>query len=393
MSGQGSHERWQTARDLKDELLWIAQGPVHSKPPDSSAPVSVGLPVKWILSVALAAVAALAIYFALSHRQVSDVPNTRFMVTPPENSTLALVNVGGPISVSPDGRQLVFVAATSDGKHHLWVRSLDTISARMLTATDDAAYPFWSPDARFVGFFADGKLKKTAVSGGPPQVLADAPNGRGGSWSHDDVILFSPHAVSGLYRLAASGGEPVGVTALDAGRNESGHSWPRFLPDGRKFIYYAFTDRQETSGVYLGSLESKQGRLLLSTASNAVYAPPRDRDPAYLLFARGTTLLAQPLDSEMRFAGEPSPVGENLGYYEGFPDCGFPISDNGVLAYGSGLVYPPTQLVWFDRQGKQLGSVGTPGNHTTPRLSPNQKRIAVGEMYGSNNRGQDRPCH
>jgi Tol biopolymer transport system component len=334
-----------------------------------------------MLPVVAAVAVAVAVPMAYLLRRPVEAPSTRFLITPPENSTLALVNVAGPISVSPDGRQVAFVASGGDGKNYLWIRSLDSLSSRMLSRTDDPAYPFWSPDSRSIGFFAGGKLNRVATSGGPPQILCDAPSGRGGSWNRKDEILFSPTPVSGLYRVAATGGQPAVVTRLDASRSESGHTWPQFLPDGQRFLYYVFTGQQESSGIYVGSLHSNERRHLLTAKSNAAYLPPRSRGPGLLLFAQGATLMAQPFDADqLQVSGVPSPVAEGVGYYEGFRIADFSVSQNAVLAYGSGIVYPLTQLIWFTREGKQLGSVGTPGHHTVPRLSPDQKKLAVGRM-------------
>ena len=372
-------DRWQTARDLKDELQWISEGMSQSaKPVISVSKKKHFSSMLLVTAAAIVLLGGLAIYFI---RKPVQMPSTRFLVPPPENSTMALVNVGGPLAISPDGRQLTFVASGPDGNNHLWVRSLDVLSARMLPGTSDASYPFWSPDARFVGFFAEGKLKKIALSGGPSQPLCDAPSGRGGSWSRDNIILFSPHPVSGLYRITAAGGEATAVTKRDLAGNESGHIWPQFFPDGRKFLYYVSTGKQESSGIYAGSLDSKEPRHLLSANSNAAYAPPRGGEPGYLLFARGTTLIAQPFDHEkLRLSGESVSVAESLGYYEGFRIADFSVSQNGVLAYGSGIVYPLTQLTWFDRGGKQLESVGTAANQVAPRIAPDGQRVAVARM-------------
>jgi eukaryotic-like serine/threonine-protein kinase len=372
-------DRWQTARDLKDELQWIGEGMLQSEP---AGPGSNKKHFPWMLSAVVAvlvlALAGLAIYVV---RKPVQMPSTRFLVPPPENSIMALVNVGGPVAISPDGRQLTFVASGLDGNNYLWVQALDSVSARMLQGTSDASYPFWSPDSRLVSFFAEGKLKKIALSGGPPQVLCDAPSGRGGSWSRDNIILFSPHPVSGLYRIAAAGGEAIAVTTRDLAANESGHTWPQFFPDGRKFLHYVSTGKQESSGIYSGSLDSKERRHLLSANSNAAYAAPTGAEPGYLLFARGTTLIAQPFDHEkLRLSGESVSVAENLGYYEGFRIGDFSVSQNGVLAYGSGIVYPLSQLIWFDRGGKQLESVGTAAHQVAPRLAPDEQWIAMARM-------------
>ena len=153
------------------------------------------------------------------------------------------------------------------------------------------------------------------------------------------------------------------------------------MPDGRKFLYYVFARQREYPGIYSGSLNSDERRQVLSANSNVAYAPPGKGEAGYLLFVRGTTLVAQPFDAErLQLSGEPLPVAEQLGYYEGFRIGDFSVSQNGALAYGSGIVYPMAQLIWFDHEGKQLGSVGTAGHYTTPRFSPDQHRFAVGRM-------------
>src|SRR5262249_30925079 len=216
----------------------------------------------------------------------------KLSLSAPEGTSLV-----GSIAVSPDGRQLAFAAATPEGRSSLWVRPFDSLSARSLPGTEGAAYPFWSPDSRFLGFFAERKLKTVRVEGGPPQVLWDAFDARGGTWSRVGVIVFSWNDRDPLRRIDRTGGAAASVTALDPSRQESSHQWPHFLPDGRDFLYLVWSAQTEARGVYMGSLDAaKKPKRLLAADWGAVYA----RGPGqtgYVLSLRGQTLLAQPFDA------------------------------------------------------------------------------------------------
>jgi hypothetical protein len=268
------------------------------------------------------------------------------------------------MAVSPDGLRLVFVAISSSGARSLWLRPLGTLSAQPLAGTDGANYPFWSPDSRFLGFFADGKLKKIDVSGGPPQTLCDAGNGCGGTWNRDGVIVFAPDPRSALYRVSASGGPSVALP-LDESRKERFHHFPCFLPDGRHFIYRAGVtpaySRDEVNGIYAGSLESNDYKLILRADTNAVYAS------GYLLFWRDGALMAQPLDEKgLELTGEALPVAEQVQFDFGSGRGAFSVSQNGVLIFQSGSPGGARQLTWFDRDGKQAARLGEPGFSRQP---------------------------
>jgi hypothetical protein len=179
-----------------------------------------------------------------------------------------------------------------------------------LVGTQGASYPFWSPDAKFIGFFADGKLKKVDASGGQVQVLCDAPSGRGGTWNRDGVIVFTPDGFGGLFRVSSSGGPPLEMTQPDAARFETSHRWPMFLPDGKHFLYLAanFGGRLENNAIFLGALDSQERRLLVSTSANAAYA-----EPGYLLYLRDKTLVAQSFDRRRYvLSGEPHTMSDEL---------------------------------------------------------------------------------
>ena len=282
-----------------------------------------------------------------------------------------------PVSfaLSPDGRQIVFVAS-GDGAARLWLRRLDATSAQPLTGTEGASYPFWSPDSRSVGFFADSKLKRIDIGGGSPQTLTDACN-RGGTWSPDGTILFTRAAASPLSRIPASGGEPVAVTKLN---KQTNHRFPQFLPGGRQFLFYA-QGTPETAGIYLGSLDSSETKRLAAADTAGVYSPD-----GWLLFIRAGTLLAQRLDlGRGELTGDPVTVADPVAFDAAFNAGAFSVSAAGLVAYRSGGA-GQRQLVWFDRSGKTLGTMGAPdaNNLSSPILSPDGRRVAVSRTVQGN---------
>ena len=297
----------------------------------------------------------------------------RFTVQPPER-----VAPTSQLAISPDGTSLAFTGIDSSGRVLLYVRPLHTLAAQPLAGTEEAQFPFWSPDSRFIGFFAGSKLKKIEATGGPAQVLCDAPNPRGGAWNQDGIIIFVPNGGVGLSRVSAAGGVPTSLTTLDSTRKETSHRWPYFLPDGKHFIYFVNGAQTDKRGIFVTSLDSKEQKLLLVTTTNAVFA-----SPDYLFFSRDRTLMAQRFDlGKLELTGEPFPVAEQVGS-TGFNLGNFSVSQNGTLAYASGS--PARQLVWFDRNGKQLGRVGPPGIYFDIVLSPDEKRVTIqrGDPTGS----------
>ncbi|MDA2931469.1 protein kinase, partial [Acidobacteria bacterium AH-259-O06] len=315
----------------------------------------------------VAAVIIAALHFGQSPEGLHTI---RFLISPPEKISFRSYDL--PV-VSADGQQIVFSGLDESGNAYLWVRKMDALTAQKLSGTEGAALPFWSPDSRFIGFFADRKLKKIDASGGPSLTLAEAPFGLGGTWSRDGTIVFAPTAAGPLHRVSAAGGEATPVTTLDQSRQEISHQWPYFLPDGRHFLYLARSQQQEQSGIYIGSLDSKESKFLLRADSNVAYAPP-----GYLLFGREQTLMAQPFDvKNLQVTAEPFPIVEQVGRYTSASVMTFSVSENGVLVYHSGGT-ANSRLVWLDRAGKQLGLVGEPGPYGQIVLSPDEKRVAVG---------------
>jgi len=335
-----------------------------------------------VLLVALAAGA-----FAYFRRAPEETHAVRFFVSPPETWSLARqADPGGaaqvPLTVSPDGLRVAFVAVGADGRTLLWVRSLDTLSAEPLAGTEGASRPFWSPDSRFLGFFADGKLKKIDVSGGPAITLCDAPSQRGGTWSRDGVIVFAPTNTSALQKVSAAGGVPTAATSLAQG--ETSHTQPSFLPDGRHFLYRTGAAAPNPGlSIYLASLDSAERKLLLNTDSaNVLYSQ------GHLLFLRETTLMAQPFDARrLELTGEAFPIAEQIQTTAGAPPYGFfSASQNGVLAYQTGTGAVGTRLMWFDRTGKQTGALGDPAVYNDLGLSPDGKRASVNILEGGRTR-------
>jgi Tol biopolymer transport system component len=310
--------------------------------------------VGWIAAGVFAIVALVLGYF--NFRRPSDDPRLlKVSVLPPEKVTL----LGDIPAVSPDGRRLAFSGAL-DGKVSLWVRNLASLEAHEMPGTEGGSLPFWSPDSRSIGFFASGKLKKTEAVGGPVVNLCDAPDGRGGTWNQDDVILFASAIISPVFRVPAAGGTPVPVTTIN--EQEPGHRYPWFLPDGRHFLYTAYGQNRENDAVYVADLESKERRRLILATSNVIYA-----SPGYLLFLRDLTLMSQPFDAgKLQTTGDAVPVAEHVGYMALDIRAFFSASRNGMLVYDSpeGDASSATlnsQLTWFDRSGRKSGLVGVPG--------------------------------
>ena len=308
----------------------------------------------------------------------------KFQISPsgslPEGLTFAVV--------SPDGRHLAFAATGSDGVARLWIRDLDSLEVRALADTyRKVLHFFWSPDSRFIGFQAGGKLAKIEISGGPAQALCDVQRDVvGGSWNREGVIVFGDSGARGLMQVSAAGGVASPLTTFDLSRKEVIHVLPSFLSDGQHFLYLRASSIPENSGVYVGSLNTKpeeqDSRRLIATTSGPVYVPSSDSDSGQVLFLRQGTLMAQPFDARrLEPSGEAVPIAEQVGSYI---DVGlFSASSNGVLVYrsGAGLDY---QLRWLDQQGKVLGTVAEPGRYNSLALSPEGRRVAVSRTNPDN---------
>jgi serine/threonine protein kinase len=357
-------ERWQSARDLLLELKWIASGGSQAGLRSEGIP---GSRRYYRLSWALVAVLSLSVLVLLTvsrNRAPTSAAPLRFLIHPPENSYF---NVAGRAAVSPDGRHLTFVAPGSNGKDVLWVRSFDSLAAHSLAGTEGALFPFWSPDSRWIGFFANrSTLQKIDINGGPPISIASALAGNGATRSRDGVIVFGTGATRLLYRVSAAGGE---VVPLTKGEKAVTGGWlaPYFLPDGNHYLYEA---RQAGAGhaVYLSSLDSDTSKLLVHGGTSPAY------QRGYLLYLLGTTLIAQPFDAKrLEIVGDASALAEQVQY--------FSASQTGaVLAYWTGAAENLPQLMWFDRSGNPLGKLGDPVHQFNIRLSPDGTKVAA-EIY------------
>jgi eukaryotic-like serine/threonine-protein kinase len=365
---KNARRRWQAVGDVRIEIENVLANPAveAGSIPISSTPHKSRERFAWLVAALfLIAVIALAIPTIAHLRETPpDAPReTRLDVATPSTAD--------PISfaLSPDGRQLVYVAST-DGQTGLWVRPFDKTTAQFLPGTEGATYPFWSPDSRSIGFFDGAKLKRIDLAGGSPQTLTDAAN-RGGMWGLGGAILFTRSTGGPIFRVSATGGEATAVTKLE---KQTSHRFPQFLPDGRHFLFLA-QGSPETSGIYLGSLDSSETKRLVASESAGVYAPE-----GWLLFIRSGTLLAQHLDlAKQQLTGEVITVADPITYDSGVQAPAVSVSATNVITYRAGGGSGQRQLTWFDRSGKALGTLAAPdqNNLLAPRLSPDGRRVAA----------------
>jgi serine/threonine protein kinase/Tol biopolymer transport system component len=339
--------------------------------------------VAW--AVAAASLLALTVSVAWNRTASRDAPAAAL---PTHTSSIVLpdyLRLAGPsagrFALSPDGRQLAIVAVDSSGTSRLYIRRLDSRAAQPLAGTEDAAFPFWSPDSRFVAFLAQSKLKKIAVIGGDVVTLADAAFGATGAWNQNDVILFTPRGNAPLFRVSASSGTPMEATTLVDETGDVQHSFPFFLPDGRHFLFFVVGGKAgqiDPRGVYLGSLDRDVPiRPLVEGATNAQYAN------GHLIFLRGGVLFAQPFDVErLQLHGEARTLVtqvQTLDRSVSDVTGAFTLSQTGLLAYQSTSRFL-TQLTWFDRQGNRLSTVGERGDYTDVSLARDGSRVVTSVM-------------
>jgi dipeptidyl aminopeptidase/acylaminoacyl peptidase len=361
-------ERWQSAQDVAGQLRWIAE--------ESSSRVGVPKTVStrrkgrergaWaVAGVAVIVAAALAALWVTGRPSAPEV--TRFEFPMPKEARFAT----NP-RISPDGRSIAFTVFEATGAS-IWIRTLDDLEPRRVSGAEGADLCFWSPDGRHLAFIDQGKLRKVAVTGGPPQTICDAPTGDDGSWGEDGDILFDGGLNDAISRVAASGGVPQGTMPPDT-TNGLTYGWPEFLPDGRHFLCLGIEvesqDRREFQLV-CGDLEGDEVRNLGTVGSRVHYAAP-----GYLLSVTENTLVAQPFDAgRLEFTGEPIPLAEGLPV-DDFGGTPFSVSRNGTLVYRVQHT-PLTQLVWRDRSGRVLDPIGSMGGWRGPSVSPDGKRVAA----------------
>ncbi len=349
---------------------------VEAAPPSATAPSQTRVGRLPRIAAAMLAVATIALAFAAYRRSTEAPPQIwKVSVELPEGAAFSSYTIP---AISPDGRRIAFVA-TVNNKTQLWVRELDSTTAHAIAGTEDARYPFWSPDSRFVGFSDGAKLKKVDITGGPAFTLCDGGAFRGGSWGPNGIIIFGV-TNRGIFQVPAAGGMATPVTTLDRSTEESTHRFPWFLPDGHHFLFTVGLRILGSAGsIFVADLDSpqpsKDRKLIANVPSNAVYT-----SGGYLLFGRERTVMAQPFDaSKLQTTGEAVPIAEQVDLGNVQEDFQFSASQTGVLAYTSGGISGAAQLTWFDRSGKILGTVGPRRDIHWAAISPDGKTIAVDE--------------
>ncbi|MFI5165498.1 MAG: protein kinase [Thermoanaerobaculales bacterium] len=369
-------------RDIGDARFELGEG-AHADAAGATTPAGGSIPVvparrrvwlPWMVG-GLGVVVGVGLSLNSMLARPARPQTVRAYVLPPGKTSFVFDGATGGAVISSDGTRLAFVAGDPSGRKLLWMRPLDSLTAQPLEGTDGASYPFWSPDSRFLGFFAQGKLKVIDTFGGPSQVVCDAGSARGGTWNREGVIVFAPGVSSGLERIPSAGGTPVAVTKLDKALGQTSHRWPVFLPDGRHFLFWAGSPEstaQKTSGIYVASLEGGEQRVVVQADSDALYSLP-----GFLLYLRDQSLLARPFDaSRLRLTGDAVPIAEEVFNPESFRLGRFTASQNGTLVYLAGQ-HERRQAIWLNATGQELGAVGEPaiiaGN---VRLSPNGQVLA-----------------
>jgi len=380
-------DRWQTARDLLAELQWIAAGGADTLAPTAKPRAR---RVRARVSTALAAIVVLlalsaAVLAAVYLRPATDTAETRVRI-PIQLTADALqqTNVaafdGVTFAISPDSRTLAFVArGGAQEPLTIFVRPIGSVTPQRLPGTDGASQLFWSADSRSIGFVSGGKLKKVEATGGPPQDIADAVGFTGADWNAEGTIIFGTS--KGLFRVSAQGGQPSPLTTIQS--PESGHFWPHFLPDGRDFLYLAWSGEAGNRAIVAGSLDSKTKTKVIGAESKAAYA-----EPGYLVFRRESAVYAQPFDAKtLSVSGEPVRIADGVASGGSNGDGSFSVAHSGALIYYFGGAAGPGagpqtdtadwQLSWVERGGGQVRAVGPGGAYRGFEVSPDGLRVAV----------------
>ncbi len=369
-------QRWQSAHDLKVQLQAIAE--MGSQAGVPAAVVDVRRHRKHILAGLgvmgwLLALAALVVALYYSRRLTSEQQPINAEIELPPGAEIS-INESGGVAISPDGRKLAFPAKTAN-RTELWIRDLEAGKAWSIAGAEGAAFPFWSPDSHKVGFFAGGKLRTVAASGGPVQIIADAPAGRGGTWSQAGVIVFTPNIEEPLLKVPEAGGTPTPVTKL--GASGFTHRNPTFLPDGKHFLFTRRNVATPTGDLYAGSVDEAEPKLVVERASNASFTQ------GYLLYLRDRNLVAQRFDpASLVVSGNPTPLVENVEFWTPKDLGNFSASPGGTLVYRTAQS-TQSRFAWMKLAGKETEEFGDPitgidqaGLTSSTKLSPDGKKIA-----------------
>ena len=364
-------KRWQNATDVGHELRWIVTVPAPTSQPESAQPKE-SWTERLLWLVAIAALAGMVAWLSL--RGHPQLPVLRSFLPPPANTGFDLTgDYSGPPVLASDGSAVAFCARPKGGQNSIWVHSFGELSARKLDGTEGASFPFWSPDNKFLGFFAEGHLKKVAASGGPVTILADTPNPRGGTWNQENVIVYEPDYRDSLWRVSSSGAGAVRLTKFEGGKHTT-HRWPWFLPDGKHFLFFGTNHSGNSEqGIYFASLADGSYKHVVDSDSGAQYAS------GYLLYHLQSQLFAQKFDPTTgTLSGDPITVANLIDYDAGTWHTTFTASQNGLLIYEPGTSTTGTDLLLVDRSGKILKKLAESAAYKgTGQLSPDGKRLAI----------------
>ena len=377
-------ERWQNAREVARELRWAAH--VGLEPSPSSGGATGRFSLFGLGAATGLVIAALVLSTVRYAARQAPGPPLLVSVIPPTGVFPDTWGRNGPSQISPDGQRIAFVGCKSETASRsiagnrdcsIWVQSLRSTEAREIAGTSSGYGPFWSPDGRDIGFFADGKLKRTAANGGPVQIVCNADDGRGGSWGSKGTIIFAATRGSPIYRVAAEGGTPVAITSSKPALNLSdlgSHRWPYFLPDGEHFLYVSAPAGACSEGdeIHFASLDNKRDVALMQACTNGVFAD------GYLIYWRDGNLVGQVFDPRRGvLSGAPAAIVEHAAFDASFAFSAFSASEDGKLLYVAGQGPVGAQLVWYDRTGKALGTLGEAIAYSSIAISPDGSRAVA----------------
>jgi Tol biopolymer transport system component len=363
-------QRIDSAQDVRLAL----EGAFETAAPQTSVPASSSAPhgrLAWLVAAGAVVGMVALVAPAVRHlRETAPVQQSyRFQIAPPPGNSFTTFRL------SPDGRYVAYLAARAvggTGAGALWIRALESLESREIPGSEGSTYPFWSPDSAGVGFFQAGKLKKVAVAGGPIQTICDVVDARGGAWGPDGTILFADGPGAPISRVSSSGGKPAPVTKLTSGDPSAGHRAPEFLPDGQHFLFDGTSNNPDNAGILLGALDGSAATRLLQDDSSSVFAQ------GHLFFLRDGTLMALPFDPARHTAtAEAFPVAENVAIAANNRYGAFSLAGNGTLAYWSSGAVNTRELVWMDRSGKRVSSLGEPRAFGPFALSADEKTVAA----------------